>query len=150
MTAIPSRWTEPLLGHTSDTHRIRRIAWAPNGHNLAGISEDDHVWIEAISPTNSSLTMHANLGINLYDLAWNPATGSNLAIACEDGTLHILDTSGNVLRTLDGHQGRVYGLAWNPDGSRTISLGENRLHRGFVSRQQPAIRVGGRIRKCRE
>src|SRR5581483_5436184 len=53
-------------------------------------------------------------------IVWN-STGDQIGIATENGTIHILDTSGQVVRSLQNSGGGVYALAWSPDGTKLAS-----------------------------
>ncbi len=56
-----------------------------------------------------------------FALAFSPG-GRELAAGLRDGTIRIWDTaSGELLRTLTGHQSGVYALAFSPDGTRLSS-----------------------------
>ncbi len=61
-------------------------------------------------------------------VAWD-STGDQIAIATETGTIQILDTSGQVVRSLQNGGAGVYTLAWSPDGTRLASGGADKVVR---------------------
>jgi len=47
--------------------------------------------------------------------------GSTIAAASRDATVKLLNSKGQILRTLQGHQGQVWGVAWSGDGQNIAS-----------------------------
>ena len=68
--------------------------------------------------------------------AWrSPRTGSLLASAAGDGTVRLWDpATGQPAATLEGHTGRVSGVAFSPDGRQLASAGDD----GTVRSWDPA------------
>ncbi|BBD57602.1 WD-40 repeat-containing protein [Nostoc sp. HK-01] len=50
----------------------------------------------------------------------------NIAAASRDSTVKILNSKGELLRTLQGHQGQVWGVAWSPDGQNIASASKDK------------------------
>lgn len=55
--------------------------------------------------------------------------GTRVAIACEDSKIRLIDTDLNNLVILDGHDGAVRSLAWDPQGEYIVSTGDDRTLR---------------------
>ncbi len=113
----PAALLRTLEGHTD---RVRALAWAPDGQQLASASDDDtlRLWDPATGQPTATLQGHTNW---VRALAWAP-DGQQLASASGDGTLRLWDpATGQPTATLQGHTNWVRALAWAPDGQQLAS-----------------------------
>ena len=80
----------------------------------------------------SSIQVGAQMDIQgdgIMMLAWNP-DGTLIATTNTNGTIDIRDASGDILQTIDAHDGRVISLAWDPtseNGNRFATGGEDQI-----------------------
>lgn len=111
---------------------VRGLAFAPDGRTLAAGREDGGIQLWEVTADGDALRHRATLarahgGRAVSDVAFAP-DGRSLASAGEDGVIRIWDVATKkVVRTLKGHAGRIYRIAFNlkPDGSMLASAGED-------------------------
>ena len=66
-------------------------------------------------------------GTGIYRPAWNPADATQLAITCRSqDAIHLINTDGRVLRTIDVPVGSVGDLTFSRDGTRLAFWGAQR------------------------
>ena len=89
-----------------DGDLIYRIAWSPNGHEVASPCANHSVWLWDVKAGKllHKLKGHKDeVGV----VAWSPE-GSSLASGADDKTVRIWDIDkGNKLHILKGHKGKV-------------------------------------------
>ncbi len=56
-----------------------------------------------------------------------PATGAAIATASKDKTIKIWSSQGQLLKTLTGHQGEVYSVAFDPESRLLVSGGTDKI-----------------------
>lgn len=56
-----------------------------------------------------------------------PATGAAIATASKDKTIKLWSPQGQLLKTLVGHQGEVYSVAFSPDSQLLVSGGTDKI-----------------------
>ena len=89
-----------------------------------GRDQDVRVWdMSDRVPVEATM---ANVGTPAYGLALN-ADGSRVAVGDERGVVHVFAATGEP-RELEGHSGRIFGLAFLPDG-RLLTGGDDRALR---------------------
>ncbi len=73
------------------------------------------------SPSFTIISQRTLTGVRAVSVAFAPV-GAKVAIGIEDGTIRIVDaTTGQTLRTLQGHTQAAQALAWSPDGKMLVS-----------------------------
>jgi WD40 repeat protein len=107
-----------LVGHGD---RIWSVAWSPDGQIMASPSEDETVRIwRRDGKLLNILTGHRDKvsGASFSPIPPSPldkgGAGGILATSSEDGTAKIWTREGKLIRTLTGHKGRLWGVAFSP------------------------------------
>jgi hypothetical protein len=111
---------------------VRGLAFAPDGLTLAAGLEDGSIQLWEVSVDGDALRHRATIarahgGQAINDIAFAPG-GRSFASAGDDGVIRIWDaTTKQLVRTLKGHVGRIYRIAFNPrpDGPLLASAGED-------------------------
>jgi small GTP-binding protein len=96
------------------TRRVRRVAWSPEGPELAAPCDDKtvQVWDTGRGRRVTRLEMDAAP----LCAAWSP-DGRLLALGSEDNNVHLLDAAKwETMRVLRGHMNSVSCLAFSPSG----------------------------------
>nr|VFJ58265.1 MAG: WD40 repeat [Candidatus Kentron sp. FW] len=111
-----------LRGHTNNVYRM---ALSPDGHILASPSLDGTIRLWEVE-TGQLLQTLEHQGIPIC-VAWSP-DGTRLASGGGPGDKRVSlwdITSGQQIRILDEHDGRVNGVAWSPDGRWLASCSDD-------------------------
>lgn len=123
---IGGRQISVLRGHTSI---IRSLAFSQDGRYLASSGGDDAAIIWDVRQRRE-VARHARTGTPLHRVTFlADGRNRNVAIAAEDGTVHVLDrVSRAIVRSVDGG-GVLKGLAGSPDG-KYLAAGarDGRIH----------------------
>jgi WD40 repeat protein len=88
-------------------------------------------------------------GGNLNSIAWS-SDSRYIATAGADQTIHLMDSArGREVARLVGHVGAIRALGFTPDGSRLVSVGDDKLVHLWSLREQksPEILNVGRVEK---
>jgi WD40 repeat protein len=110
-------------------HRLARFS--PDGHTVytagrtepAGQSTDPKppaAWDLGSGRFLRFLRRQDQSGAEATDLTIS-ADGEKLAVGYSDGEVRLLDSTGELIRTLRGHSDRVSALAFTPDGRRLVT-----------------------------
>ncbi|MBD2435313.1 eIF2A-related protein [Nostoc sp. FACHB-110] len=135
-------------GHTIASASLDQTIklWSPQGL-LLGTLRGHNNWVNSVSFSSDSRTLISAgrdktvklwrwddvLGRNpksdqedwITSISFSPDS-RNIAAASRDATVKILNSQGQILRTLTGHQGQVWGVAWSPDGQNIASASKDK------------------------
>jgi WD40 repeat protein/tetratricopeptide (TPR) repeat protein/tRNA A-37 threonylcarbamoyl transferase component Bud32 len=112
-----------LRGHTN---LVQGVAFSPDGRHLA-TTGDGTVKVWEVATGREALCLRGDKGLFGGEVAFSP-DGRRLA-SCgkrlgQPGEVRAWDVvTGELLHTLRGHTGDVFGVAFSPDGSRLASRG---------------------------
>lgn len=110
-----------FIGHTST---IWALEFDPKGKYLYTSSWDGTArkWEISTGKELQRFPPNNNFG-SMYGLALSP-NGKQLLTGVSDSTVRLWDTqTGQLLKTMHGHKGTVYGVAFGPDGRKAVSSG---------------------------
>ena len=110
--------------HFSSGDPVYALAIRHDGKALASSGKETHVWDLSQDPPKQ----WARLKEKAQALAFSP-DGKLLAAGAADGSVHVLDVSGNKPEehgVLKGHQKAVNALAFSPDGKLLAAGGEDK------------------------
>jgi WD40 repeat protein/transcriptional regulator with XRE-family HTH domain len=121
---------------------LRRVAWSPDGTQVAGGDEDGSVYLwDATAGSQQQLAGHQG---TVMSVAWNPdgrwlASGSS---GREGGELFVWDGySGQRVHVFEGHPGVVSALSWVPSGEVLVSGGSDGTLRWWDLQSEECVRV---------
>ena len=104
-----------------DETQVYRIAWSPDGRQIAAPSAKGTIRIWDIG-TGETVRVFRASAKSVFCVAWSP-DGYTLASGSSDGIISLWNpTNGQLLGGLDGHTNRIMGVEWSPDG-KTIASG---------------------------
>jgi len=110
-----------------DDYYLNLLDW--NAENILAVALGDSVYLwNASSGAITPLMQTAGTGCHVTSIAWAPRGAPQMAIGTSDHKTQIWDTSScKMVRSMDGHCGRVGVLAWNSSttltsGSRDASI----------------------------
>lgn len=119
---------KPVRTLTGHKRYVLAVAWSPDGAHFISVDGNPFtspnqtgemiVWNSATFAKENSWTPPIGC---VGDIAYSP-DGAQLAVSSFDKNLYLLDpVSGELMRTLSGHEQPVYRLAYSRDGSRLAS-----------------------------
>lgn len=122
-------WAKEGRPHSIVLSEVYCLAWSPDGRTLAcGGEGDANLVFLRVERGGISASVHPKvfkLGPvgAVLDLAWMPGASHLVALACQDGTLHIWD--GRHFTTeaiLEGHKAAVASVSFSFDGRLLASM----------------------------
>ncbi|MEM7249671.1 MAG: hypothetical protein AAF533_30480, partial [Acidobacteriota bacterium] len=100
--------------------RTRKLAFSPDGQQLAAVSDDGFLRAWSVDAGRELLKLKAH-AVQAHGLAWSP-DGSRIATGGSDRIVRIWDAAtGDELAMLSGHELYAYTLDWSPDGDVLVS-----------------------------
>jgi WD40 repeat protein len=131
-----------LVGSLQAGEALRRVAYAPDGAELAAAAFDRKVWLWSPASSAPPIRLEGHLD-QVHGLAYSP-DGRWLASSGRDGRIILWDRARREQsRILGGHQGPVPEVAFSPDGLSLASVGWDGSLRVF-SLTGPEVRVFSR------
>lgn len=120
------------------------ILWYPDERRLLLGAEDGAIelwdafegriistWRPAVPEPASSLASETEPPHQIFDLCWSPDRRF-VAFATQDSVVGLLDARhGRLIRTFAGHTGGVRRVAWNEDGRRLATVGQDGMMRVY-------------------
>lgn len=106
-----------------------------------GLGSCIYLW----SANNSKVTKLSDIGPNnrVTSVQWS-RDGAHFAVGTHTGELQIWDTVKNtIVRTMDGHDGRICTVAWNNTFLSTGSRDKTILHRDLRSSEHYTAKLEG-------
>ncbi|KAA8571518.1 hypothetical protein MFRU_016g00110 [Monilinia fructicola] len=147
-----------LEGHDSE---IKHVAYSPSGQYLASCSRDKSIWIweeigdedEVEFETTAILNGHHTADIKCICWRKDDGNGEVLASASYDDTIRLYREDGDgdwgEVAILNGHEGTVWSLDWEPDVSKTSDSSDDSsvpsTQRLISSSADLTIRVWSRV-----
>ncbi len=111
-----------VLMAQADPGDVNQVAFAPDGHLLA-VASDAGVYLYD-AQTLTEVTFW-DTDAPVKSIAFSP-DGERLAAGLEDYTIRLWQVAdGQLLRTLEGHQGAVRSVVFSPDGTLLASGGQD-------------------------
>lgn len=101
-------------------HRVRAVAWSPDGRLVAtGSNPEVVLWDSATGKRLATLNSHTG---QIYSVAWSPVSNL-LASAADDGTVRVWDAqAGRTIQTLKTASNASFlSVAWSPDGREVVA-----------------------------
>ncbi len=130
-------------------HRIRRLAWSPDGTRLAGCGDDGNICLWEASDGTMLGKRQGHSG-RVISVDWSP-DGTRLVSGGggkDGGELFVWDMGshracpdGEIVQTLKGHPGSVFAVAWSPTGEVVISGGSDGTIRWWEVRSGKCLRI---------
>jgi len=122
-TGKPHAQIISALNLSGNPARIMGIAFSPDGHTIAAVS--DH--LELFNADNGKSIWSTRVAITAATVIWAVAfspDGSRVATGCDDGALQLWDvnTGAQLGQTMSGHTGAVLGLAFRPDDRQIATV----------------------------
>ena len=118
---------EGQLLHEFHDHKalVRRLAFSPDGHWLAGSGDGIHVWEVGTGQHLHSFIIPNSL---VYGLAFHPQ--NNLLAGGSQNTIYLWNIeTGELLRAFAAHKEMIISLVFSPDGQILISSSEDQTVR---------------------
>lgn len=95
-------------------------AKSPIGAEVAPLSSSPEGGGQGAAATSGGPATGNNKSRDVTTLDWS-SDGKYLATGSYDGQARVWDTSGNLLKTLNGHRGPIFSLKWNKKGNYLLS-----------------------------
>jgi WD40 repeat protein len=106
-----------ILDGTSSPSDVWRIAFSPDGHTIAAVSEDLQLWNADTGTLIRTIRVGTARSAVVAGVAFSP-DGHRVATGRSDGALQLwdADTGAQIGQTLTGHKGQVWDVAFSHDG----------------------------------
>ncbi|GAB5037490.1 u4 u6 small nuclear ribonucleoprotein [Nannochloropsis oceanica] len=122
-----------LHGHTQ---KVLCADWHPNGYQFATGSSENVVKIWDMRRRANIYTIPAHSAL-VAAVKYAPQDGEFLATASFDGKAKVWGTRDfRLLRTLEGHEGRVVDIDWTPDGRRLVTASHDRTFKVWADSKE--------------
>jgi WD40 repeat protein/tRNA A-37 threonylcarbamoyl transferase component Bud32 len=139
----------PLRGHTNV---IRRVAFAPNGEELASIDDDGRLKIWTLSDQRPRLDIKAHPHL-IFDLAYSSdgtrlvTAGGQFYMHGDAGQVRIWNANdGSLVREFSANAGAFYAAAFTLDALRVMAGGEDgRVHIWDLASGEEALALRGHV-----
>jgi WD40 repeat protein len=112
---------------------VRAFAWAPDGARILTGTDDGRLQILDLRSAGGAKEIGHRPEHGVRAVAWSPA-GDRLASGHDDGAVWLWDPERSDEPIEVGrHADQVRELTWSPDGSQLLSIGADRVLRGWAA-----------------
>ncbi|SAM08703.1 hypothetical protein [Absidia glauca] len=124
------------LAHTLSTHAsaVRSLSFAPDNKTLISGNDDKCVYVYDVEHGQLASVLTGHTGWVLSVAANQDSSKQQVASGGADHKIKIWDlTTRSVLETQEAQTDQVWGIAWNPEGNKFVSVSDDCSIQWFAS-----------------
>ncbi|RUS26871.1 putative vernalization independence, partial [Jimgerdemannia flammicorona] len=123
------------LVHTLTGHAlpVRALAFTADSRTLLSGSDDKRIHVYDVAHANVAASLSGHASWVLSVAANLGASPTQIASGSSDRKVKIWDIGmRQVLETIDGHGDQVWGVTWNPEGTKFVSVSDDKSVRWYA------------------